>query len=144
MCSWLWIVLTITYLKECPLNTGNWLRDSWKLNTGHWTLIQIGMIMVSVMVCYISNFVSDYRMNLPAGKLTRLLYLWNMPETKAWRGLHKRYCFFVPMQYNSSLVSGWTRMIFNFSCVILASWTLRIFYPCVLDICNLELEVWNF
>ena len=51
-----WISLAITYLTECPLNA-------------RYYEFTVGMSVVSVTVCSISNILSDFRLNMARGEL---------------------------------------------------------------------------
>jgi len=92
ICSWVWIVLAVTYLSSCPLNS-------------RYYEFTVGMSIVSVTVSSMSNLLSDYRINLPR--------------------------------------DGWPRRIFNISTFTMTSWTLRIIYPCIFDLYNLESATGN-
>ena len=51
-----WISLAFTYLSECPVNA-------------RYYEFTVGMSVVSVTICSISNLLSDYRLSIPYGKL---------------------------------------------------------------------------
>jgi hypothetical protein len=52
-----WISLVTMYLSQCPLEA-------------RYYEFTVGMSVVSLTVCYISNLLSDFRRNLPQGKFT--------------------------------------------------------------------------
>ena len=58
-----WISLAFTYLSECPVNA-------------RYYEFTVGMSVVSVTICSISNLLSDYRLSIPYGKLlTKQFYV---------------------------------------------------------------------
>ena len=57
MWSMFWIALATTYLTECPVNA-------------RYYEFTVGMSVVSITICSISNVLSDYRLNLPYGEYT--------------------------------------------------------------------------
>ena len=59
MWSMFWIALATTYLTECPVNA-------------RYYEFTVGMSVVSITICSISNLLSDYRLNLPYGEYTNL------------------------------------------------------------------------
>ena len=54
ICTWIWMVLAMTYLVNCPLNA-------------RYYEFTVGMSVVSLTVSCLSNLLSDYRLNLPKG-----------------------------------------------------------------------------